>query len=105
FAGRTGNFHRPGPLVITPHPGEFSRLIGNTVPAVMADREAMALRFAAEHHVVLVLKGHKTLVTDGKRLYRNTTGNPGMATGGSGDVLTGLLAALLGLGMEPFAAA
>jgi ADP-dependent NAD(P)H-hydrate dehydratase len=105
FAGRTGNFHRSGPLVITPHPGEFARLIGSTVPAVMADREALAVRFAAEHHVVLVLKGHKTLVTNGKKLYRNTTGNPGMATGGSGDVLTGLLAALLGQGVEPFAAA
>jgi NAD(P)H-hydrate epimerase len=65
----------------------------------------LALRFAAEHHLVLVLKGHKTLVTNGKRLYRNTTGNPGMATGGSGDVLTGLLAALLAQGLEAFSAA
>jgi NAD(P)H-hydrate epimerase len=105
FAGRTGSFVRSGPLVITPHPGEFARLIGNTVAGVMADREVLALRFAAEHHIVLVLKGHKTLVTNGKRLYRNTTGNPGMATGGSGDVLTGLLAALMGQGLEPFAAA
>ena len=105
FAGRTGNFHRSGSLVVTPHPGEFARLIGGTVPAVMADREALALRFATEHHLVLVLKGHKTLVTNGKRLYRNTTGNPGMATGGSGDVLTGLLAALLAQGVEAFAAA
>jgi NAD(P)H-hydrate epimerase len=105
FAGRTGNFHRSGPLVITPHPGEFARLIGNTVAGVMADREALAIRFAADHHVVLVLKGHKTLVTNGKRLYRNSTGNPGMATGGSGDVLTGLLAALMAQGIEPFAAA
>jgi ADP-dependent NAD(P)H-hydrate dehydratase len=105
FAGRTGNFHRSAPLVITPHPGEFARLIGNSVAAVMADREALAIRFAAEHHLVLVLKGHKTLVTNGKRLYRNTTGNPGMATGGTGDVLTGLLAALMAQGVEAFAAA
>jgi len=105
FAGRTGNFHRQGPLVLTPHPGEFARLIGSTVAGVMAEREALAVRFAAEHHVVLVLKGHKTLVTNGKRLYRNTTGNPGMATGGTGDVLTGLLAALMAQGVEAFAAA
>lgn len=105
FAGRTGNFHRSGPLVLTPHPGEFARLIGNTVAGVMADREGFALRFAAEHRVVLVLKGHKTLVTNGKKLYRNTTGNPGMATGGTGDVLTGLLAALMAQGVEAFAAA
>ena len=63
------------------------------------------MRFAAEHGLILVLKGHETLVSDGRRLYRNTTGNPGMATGGTGDVLTGLIAALLGQGLEPFAAA
>jgi NAD(P)H-hydrate epimerase len=96
---------RQAPLVITPHPGEFARLLGTTADTVEADREALAVRFAATHGLVLVLKGHRTLVTDGRRLYRNTTGNPGMATGGSGDVLTGLLAALLGQGLELFAAA
>ena len=54
---------------------------------------------------MVLLKGHGTLVTDGARLYRNTTGNPGMATGGSGDVLTGLIAALIGQGLAPFDAA
>jgi NAD(P)H-hydrate epimerase len=105
FAGRTETFRRTAPLVLTPHPGEFARLLGSTIPAVQANREALATRFAAGHNLVLVLKGHQTLVTDGRRLYRNTTGNPGMATGGSGDVLTGLLAALVGQGLEPFAAA
>ncbi len=58
-----------------------------------------------DRRAIVVLKGHGTIVTDGRRLYRNTTGNPGMATGGTGDVLTGLVAALVGQGLEPFAAA
>jgi NAD(P)H-hydrate epimerase len=96
---------RRGPLVLTPHPGEFARLIGSDIATVQARREDVAVRFAADHGVVLVLKGHRTVVTDGRRLYVNATGNPGMATGGSGDVLTGLVAALLGQKLEPFAAA
>jgi NAD(P)H-hydrate epimerase len=96
---------RGAPLVITPHPGEFARLMNSDVATVVAQREERAPRFAAEHALVLVLKGHQTLVTDGRRIYRNTTGNPGMATGGSGDVLTGLIAALLGQDLDAFAAA
>jgi NAD(P)H-hydrate epimerase len=96
---------RQTPLVITPHPGEFARLVKSEVATVLARREELAVRFAAEHDLVLVLKGHRTLVTDGRRIYRNTTGNPGMATGGTGDVLTGLIAALLGQHQEAFAAA
>jgi NAD(P)H-hydrate epimerase len=96
---------RSAPAVLTPHPGEFARLIQTDAAAVQANRQELALRFAAEHGVVLVLKGHGTLVTDGQRLYRNSTGNPGMATGGTGDILTGLIAALLGQHLEPFAAA
>jgi NAD(P)H-hydrate epimerase len=96
---------RPAPLILTPHPGEFARLLNTPTTAVQADRENRAIRFAADHGVILVLKGRQTLVTDGRRLYRNPTGNPGMATGGTGDVLTGLLAALIGQGLEPFAAA
>ncbi len=96
---------RRPPLVITPHPGELARLLDTTTKDVLADRENLAVRFAAANGLVLVLKGHQTLVTDGRRLYRNATGNPGMATGGTGDVLTGLVAALLGQGLEPFAAA
>ncbi len=97
--------HRPAPLVITPHPGEFARLLGTDVAAVQAQREELAGQFAAVHGVVLVLKGHKTVVTDGRRIYLNATGNPGLATGGTGDVLTGLIAALLGQGLDAFEAA
>src|SRR5205807_5769147 len=76
------------PLIITPHPGEFGRLVGKSTAEVQADREALAANFAREHKVVVVLKGTGTIVTDGERVYVNTTGNPGMATGGAGDVLT-----------------
>jgi ADP-dependent NAD(P)H-hydrate dehydratase len=93
------------PTVLTPHPGEFARLIGKTTAEVQRERETLALGFAGEQRAVLVLKGANTLVTDGRRLYVNRTGNPGMATGGSGDVLTGLIAALLGQKLEPFGAA
>lgn len=97
--------NRPAPLVLTPHPGEFARLVGASIATVQSRRRELAVQFAADHHLVLVLKGHGTLVTDGRRLYQNLTGNPGMATGGTGDVLTGLIAALLGQKLEPFAAA
>lgn len=96
---------RQGPLVLTPHPGEFARLTGLDTKQIQTQRQDLAVAFAAEHRVVLVLKGSGTVVTDGRRLFVNSTGNPGMATGGSGDVLTGLIAALLAQGLEPFAAA
>jgi NAD(P)H-hydrate epimerase len=84
-----------GPRILTPHPGEFRRLIGDPTPLARdrCEREAHAL--AARCGVVIVLKGHQTLVTDGTHQVHNATGNPGMATGGCGDVLTGLLTALL----------
>jgi NAD(P)H-hydrate epimerase len=95
---------RKGPLVLTPHPGEFARLDGCDTAAVQANRQERAVAFARRRQgVVLVLKGAGTIVTDGRRVYTNTTGNPGMATGGSGDVLAGLLGALLaGRALEPF---
>jgi NAD(P)H-hydrate epimerase len=96
---------RAAPLILTPHPGEFARLVGSDVPTVQARRQELAVRFAAEHGLVLVLKGYGTVVTDGRRVFQNTTGNAGMATGGTGDVLTGMIAALLGQHLEPFAAA
>lgn len=97
-----------GPIIVTPHPGEFVRIEGEgrTIAQVQADREGSATRFARRfERVVVVLKGFETIVTDGKSLYCNTTGNPGMARGGSGDILTGVIAALLGQKLSPFAAA
>jgi NAD(P)H-hydrate epimerase len=96
---------RAAPLVLTPHPGEFSRLSGIPRDEVQANREGHALAFAGKWNAVLVLKGYRTIVTDGRKVYTNTTGNPGMATGGTGDVLTGLLAALIAQGMSAFDAA
>ena len=96
---------RRGPTVLTPHPGEFARLVGKTVPEVQADRQGWATKLATHLGVVVLLKGTGTVVTDGHRLAVNPTGNPGMATGGTGDVLTGLLAAFLGLGLAAFDAA
>lgn len=94
---------RAQPTILTPHDGEFCRLTGHFPGEA---RAAEALAFAAAHGCILVLKGHRTLTAapDG-RLYRNTTGNDGMAKGGSGDVLAGLLTALLAQGMEPVQAA
>jgi len=92
-------------VVLTPHPVEFARLCGRPIEEIQANRESLAVTYAAEHSVVLVLKGHATIVTDGDEVYRNTTGNPGMATGGTGDVLTGLIAALVGQGLDAFDAA
>jgi NAD(P)H-hydrate epimerase len=94
------------PLVITPHPGEFARLVGGTTAEIQADREKYAVTLAsANKNLIVVLKGNQTIVTDGARLYVNTTGNPGMATGGVGDVLTGIIAALIGQKLPPFEAA
>ncbi len=124
------------PLILTPHPGEFSRLTGKTIREIQDDRERIAVETVRKwtarsvpvrasarsvpaktsknslrrHYergceVVLVLKGAGTVVTDGRRVYINKTGNPGMATGGTGDVLTGLTAALIAQHLEPFDAA
>ncbi|HXZ80997.1 MAG TPA: NAD(P)H-hydrate dehydratase [Terriglobales bacterium] len=80
-------------LVLTPHPGEMSRLTGLSISEIQQDRIGVARKFACEHHCVLVLKGHRTLVAfeDGN-VWANVTGNPGMASGGSGDILTGMIA-------------
>jgi ADP-dependent NAD(P)H-hydrate dehydratase len=92
-----------GPRLLTPHPGEFARLAGKKLDG--DKRLHAAVELAAQCGVVVLLKGHRTLITDGKRQAVNSTGNPGMATGGSGDVLTGLITALLCQHLEPFAAA
>lgn len=94
------------PTVVTPHPGEFGRMSGATTRQVQDEREARASAFAGRNpNLVVVLKGEGTLVTDGERVYVNTTGNPGMATGGAGDVLTGVVAAMLGQKLPAFEAA
>lgn len=93
---------RDRPTILTPHEGEFARLGGD----LSLGRERAALDFAQAHRCILVLKGHETLTAlPGGTLYRNTTGNPGMATGGSGDVLAGMILSLLGQGLAPAEAA
>src|SRR2546426_9286534 len=94
-----------GLRVLTPHPGEFARLLGTDIATVQSQREKLAADFAKAHRVIVLLKGPRTVITDGERIAINLTGNSGLATGGSGDVLTGLIAALLGQGMLPFEAA
>jgi len=93
-----------GARILTPHPGEFARLMGRDRVAAH-EREPAAVELAGHCGVVVVLKGHRTLITDGRQRATNTTGNPGMATGGSGDVLTGLVTALVCQGLAPFEAA
>ena len=83
-------------VIITPHPGEMARLIGSTIEEVQINRISVATTYATTHHVYVVLKGHRTLIaTPEGHVFINPTGNPGMATGGSGDVLTGMIAAWL----------
>ncbi len=94
-----------GPRVFTPHPGEFARLLGIDIASVQGQREKLAAEFAKAHSVIVLLKGPRSIITDGERMAINLTGNSGMATGGTGDVLTGLITALLGQGMLPFEAA
>lgn len=84
------------PLVLTPHPGEMARLAGISVKEVQADRLGVARRLAAEHHCIVVLKGWRTVIAEPSGdAWVNTTGNPGMAKGGSGDILTGMVAGLV----------
>ncbi|RMF90306.1 MAG: NAD(P)H-hydrate dehydratase, partial [Planctomycetota bacterium] len=93
-----------GPRILTPHPGEFARLLGKRLPT-REEQVRAAEDLARRWGCVLVLKGHGTAVTDGSRTYVNRTGNPGMAVGGSGDVLSGCIAALGAAGLPPFDAA
>lgn len=94
--------------ILTPHPGEFRRLLEGAGQASTRDRQPLedaACRMARDCGVVILLKGHRTLIADGVQSVHNQTGNPGMATGGAGDVLTGVIAALIGQGLAPFDAA
>ncbi len=92
---------RKYPTVLTPHDKEFRRIGG----ILSGDRIEQAQSFAREMGVVLLLKGHETVITDGRQTYVNQTGNPGMAVGGSGDLLSGMIVSLLGQGIEPLQAA
>lgn len=97
---------RMAPLILTPHPGEMARLMGISTADVQANRCEVACRLAREANAVVVLKGHHTLIAspDGV-VMENPTGNSGMATGGSGDVLAGVIGSLVAQGMPPYEAA
>jgi NAD(P)H-hydrate epimerase len=106
FAGSAADLiGRRSPAILTPHPGELGRLLGVSAAEVQSDRLTAVRRAAAETGAIVVLKGHRTLIASEAGVWINPTGNPGMATGGAGDVLTGLLAALLAQGLEPLDAA
>ena len=93
---------RQVPIVLTPHPGEMAGLIGKSIAEIQANRLEVAQEFATEWGVTLVLKGNNTIIaTANGETYININGNPGMATGGSGDVLTGIIASLIAQGLNP----
>ena len=107
FAGRTEVFRQTRfPLVLTPHPGELARLTGHSTAAIQQDRVGVAEKAAKEWGAVVLLKGAASVISSpGGFVYINPTGNPGMATGGSGDILTGIVAGLLAQGLDPLRAA
>ncbi|QQY80024.1 NAD(P)H-hydrate epimerase [Keratinibaculum paraultunense] len=95
--------YRQGPTIITPHPGELSRLLGVSINDIQKGREEYSKFTSNKYNTITVLKGANTVVTDGKeKIYINSTGNPGMATAGSGDVLTGMITSFVGQGMSPY---
>ncbi|MBN1256826.1 MAG: NAD(P)H-hydrate dehydratase [Planctomycetes bacterium] len=96
---------RRRPTVLTPHPGELARMTGKRIDEIQAARGAIAMEFAKSTGTITLLKGAGTVITDGEQVAINKTGNPGMATAGSGDVLAGVIAAFLGQKVEPFDAA
>jgi hydroxyethylthiazole kinase-like uncharacterized protein yjeF len=91
----------PAPRIVTPHPGEMGRLMRKSTSEIQADREGNAATFASRHNCVVVLKGARTLIAAGDELFANPSVNSGMATGGTGDVLTGIIGGLLAQGMTP----
>jgi NAD(P)H-hydrate epimerase len=106
FAGELGRIAgRGSPTVLTPHAGELGRLLGRSSEEIGAHRLAAAREAAREAAAVVVLKGDDTIVTDGERVAVNALSAPALATAGTGDVLSGIVAALLARGLEPFAAA
>ena len=107
FKGKVSLFKKfKAPPILTPHPGEFVRVFGGKKPEGDQERKKRALETAKKFNVILVLKGYQTVVATPKgQIFVNPTGNPGMAKGGTGDVLTGIIAGLLGQGIQPFNAA
>lgn len=107
FSGHAGDLNNAcGDLIFTPHAGELSRLTGKSADEIRKNRKDIALKVAREYNIVLVLKGHRTVVADPDgKLYINKTGNSGMASGGVGDVLTGIIAGFLAQGADGFNAA
>jgi NAD(P)H-hydrate epimerase len=95
---------KKAPIVLTPHPGEFSRISGYSIEEINLNRISIAKEFANKYNIVLLLKGYNTIITDGKKVYVNPTGNSAMASGGMGDCLTGIIASLIGQGIPPFQA-
>ena len=94
------------PSVVTPHPGEMARLLHSDIPSIQRDRENIALCFAAKFNCVVCLKGFETIIASpGEKAFVNPTGTSGLATGGTGDVLAGLLGGLMAQGMQPLPAA
>ena len=93
------------PVILTPHIGEFSRMTGYDTSYILSNGADLALKFAKEHGIILVLKSHKTIVTDGTDVYQNVLGNPGMAVGGTGDVLSGCIASFAAQGNSPLTSA
>jgi hydroxyethylthiazole kinase-like uncharacterized protein yjeF len=103
---RAKSYELRAECILTPHPGEMGRLLGIGIAKVQKKRKAIAAKFAKDYKATLVLKGHNTVVADYEGdLYINKTGNPGMATAGSGDVLTGIIGSFLGQGLSAFEAA
>ena len=97
---------RSAPTVVTPHPGEMSILLGNDIRAIQKSRRKIASDFAKKYSIILVLKGHQTVVANQRgETYINSTGNSGMSTAGVGDVLTGMIASFVGQGINAYSAA
>ncbi len=95
-----------GKVILTPHAQEMSRLSGSSIDFIKKNRKLVAKKFAKDYNSIVILKGHRSIVTDGARkFYINATGNPGMATAGSGDVLSGIAGAFLGQGLDVFSSA
>ncbi|MEO6195989.1 MAG: NAD(P)H-hydrate dehydratase [Thermoanaerobaculia bacterium] len=106
FEGKAGDLAaRRAETILTPHPGELGRLLGISTAQIQEDRIAAARGAAEETGAIVVLKGHMTLIASGTAVFVNPTGNPGMATGGTGDVLTGLIAGFLAQGLDALDAA